>query len=144
MDTFTVDTFTMVALVFAGLFCVLISLRGMRRFYKIAKNGIIVNATITRTEKEKMDNQVAATSYTYVPILKYTIDGTEYQSVFGDENTNSHPEFLDGKAVVICCEKNNPKNYFVKNDKRQLLGSILFFIFGLVFIGIAVYTGLIQ
>ncbi|MCL2576538.1 MAG: DUF3592 domain-containing protein [Defluviitaleaceae bacterium] len=144
MDTFVMDTFTVVALFIGGACCLFISMWGMKRFYRIVKNGIFVDATIVRTEKEKMNNpgEIIATSYTFVPILKYTVEGKEYQAEFGDGNSNSHPEFLDGKAVVICCEKNNPENFFVKDDKKQFLRSILFMIFGLVFIFVAVYAGL--
>ena len=118
-----------------GLFFISVGIWVLVRRSKIMVNGILVEATVIRTEKRKQIGR--NNKYFYLPILKFTLDGKEYEA---DSNVGySQPKYHDGEIIFVYIDRNNPKHIVYEGDHAQLFMGIAAIVGGLICIFVAIF-----
>jgi hypothetical protein len=118
----------------AGGVAICFSISNLRRRAKILKNGVIIDATVVRTEKRRMHRG----GHTYVPILRYTFEENEYE--VDSDVSHMFEKYNNGETITILIDRHKPTSFIKQDDKVQLYGSIFFILIGLGLIFFAIFS----
>jgi len=125
-------------LLFGGVL-VLSAIRVLVRNISIKKNGEYADAVVVETIRERMRSAGGpkpVSGFTYVPVLKYHVDGRMYKVKF---EGRAKPKYEDGETVKIIYNKKDVKDAVIVGDNVAYIVSTVFGLVGVVMLGIGLY-----
>ena len=116
-----------------GIACVIIGIVIMISYFNAQKTQTAeTNATIVRIDSEvETDTDGFETRY-YTPVVKYSVNGTEYEKQLPNSRTTNSSEYKEGQEFTIQYNPDKPEEISQKGDKGGLIGGIFFIIVGII------------
>lgn len=111
---------------FLGGMFVISSLNLYLKHRIVMRNGIEVDATVVRTERNS-DPEVGVS---YLPVFQYSVEGEQFTTRYYVGNTK--PKYADGEHVLIYYHKKNPKKVTLAKDPTRTLFIVSFLIAGIL------------
>ena len=115
-----------------GIACVVIGIVIMISHFNAKKTQTAeTTATVVRIDSEmELDEDNIETRY-YTPVVKYSVNGKEYEEQLPNSRTTSSTEYKEGQEVTIQYNPDKPEELSSKGDKGGLIGGIFFIAFGI-------------
>ena len=99
------------------------------------KTGKCTEATVVETIREHMGGDGGG--YTYVPVLKYRVDGCTYKVRY--HVGNIRPIYKDGEIVKIKYDPKNVENIVIEGDESNYIVASTLCMIGVIMIGVGLY-----
>lgn len=124
-----------------ALACIIIGIIIMVSYFNAQKTQTAeTTAIVIRIDSElELDTDNYETRY-YTPVVKYTVNGVEYEEQLPNSKTTNSAEYKKGQEVTIKYNPDNPSELSSKGDSGGLIGGIAFIAFGII-IAIATIIG---
>ena len=116
-----------------GIACVVIGIAILVSYFNTQKTQTAeTTATVVRIDSEmELDDDNIETRY-YTPVVKYSVNGKEYEKQLSNSRTTNSTEYKEGQEITIKYNPDNPDELSKKGDKGGLIGGIFFIVVGII------------
>ena len=116
-----------------GIACVVIGIAILVSYFNTQKTQTAeTTATVVRIDSEmELDDDNIETRY-YTPVVKYSVNGKEYEKQLSNSRTTNSTEYKEGQEITIKYNPDNPDELSKKGDKGGLICGIFFIVVGII------------
>ena len=123
-----------------GISCVVVGIVILASHFKAQKTQTAeTTSTVVRVESQIETDSDGIDSVWYYPVVKYTVDGKDYETRIPSTGSTNSKEYKEGQEIVVKYNPNKPEEVSPKGSKGGLIGGIAFILMGVVATGVTVF-----